>query len=64
MNHRGMRSSTLEEIRNNAGKQLQFTGSAWLTAKQALSEDVKSIRFKERTISVGWAGLASDCIIF
>lgn len=57
MNHCGMGSSTLGEIRDNEGKQLQFTGSARLTAKQAMSEDVKGIRFKENNLcGLGWAG--------
>lgn len=47
----------LEEIRNHARKQVKFTGGARLNAKQAPTGDVRSIRFKERTLSgVGGAG--------
>jgi hypothetical protein len=35
MTHHSIRSSLLEEIRNNVGKQLKFMSSAWLIVQRA-----------------------------
>lgn len=51
MNHHYTRSSTSQEIRNNTGQQFEFTGSAWVSAKQA--QWMLTASSSKRTLSMG-----------